>query len=135
MLNDPDMVGNYNSIYNKAFNLGVYGTDMGYINLHEKTADVFGYLKAIKGLADDLKVGHFFDLATLKRLTDNSSNMDSLLYISTTGFAKMDNYLKENNRGNISMLILVGGWFESLYISTEVISSSNMDYQSELVVR
>ena len=78
MLNQPDHVGDYNSIYTKAINLGVYGTDMGYINLHEKTADVFGYLKAIKGLADDLKVGHFFDLTTLKRLTDNSSNMDSL---------------------------------------------------------
>jgi hypothetical protein len=135
MLNSADNVDNYNSIYTKGLNLGVYGADMGYINLYEKTTDAFSYIKAIKGLADDLKVGQFFDFATLKRLANNNSNMDSLLYISTSGFEKMDKYLKDNNRGNISMMILLGGWLESLHISTYVAEAGTMEGNPVLIER
>lgn len=135
MLNDPDLSENYSSIYTKALNLGVYGADMGYINLYEKTSHVFSYLTTIKGLADDLKIGHFFDFSTLKRLASNNSNMDSLLYISTSSFEDMDKYLKKNKRGNISLLILLGGWLESLHIATYVANLGTIDENYELVQR
>jgi len=123
-LNNTDNSDLYTSSYSKALNLGVFGADLGYINIYEKTHKAFSYLTAVQTLADDLKVGQFFDFNTIKRLAENNSNLDSVIYISTSGFEKMNTYLSEKERGNISMLILIGGWIEALYIATDVIHSS-----------
>lgn len=135
ILNDPDNADNYTSIYTKALNLGIYGADMGYINLYEKPAEIFNYLGSIRGLSDDLKVGHFFDFSTLKRLSSKSDNLDSLLYISTSSFEEMNRYLKDNKRGNISLLILVGGWLEALHVATEVAVNVTVTDNEKLIER
>lgn len=123
ILNSTDNTENYTTNFNKSLNLGVYSADLGYINIYEKTSRSISYLNAVKQLADELKVGQFFDFATIKRLAENNRNIDSILYISTSGFEQMDKYLKEKNRGNLSMLILLGGWTESLYIAGQVAKS------------
>ncbi len=120
MLNSADNLENYSTNYSRALNLGILGADLGYINMYEKTTTSIGYLQAIKSLADDLKVGQFFDFSTIKRLATNSSNIDSLLNITTTGFEEMNHYLVEQKRGDVGVLILVGGWLEALHIAIEV---------------
>jgi len=122
MLNSTDKIDNYSTSHQKALNLGIYGADLGCINIYGKTHLAIGYIDVVKTLAEDLKVGHFFDFATLTRLVDNKDNIDSLLYISTKGFEAMHDYLYEKNRGNISVLVLIGGWLESLYIATTITS-------------
>ncbi|MDP4266533.1 MAG: hypothetical protein Q8880_03780 [Bacteroidota bacterium] len=130
MLNKVENVSNYNRSFNKALNLGIYVTDMGYINIYEKTYTSLKYLDAVKILSNDLKVGQFFDFNSIKRLASNRKNADSILYISTRGFEKMNSYLSDKNRSNVSSLILVGGWIEGLYISTQIVKSK---YKKELV--
>lgn len=125
ILNSTDNVDKYTTNYKKAFNMGVYGGDLGYINIYEKTYSALNYLSVIKKLADDLKVGQFFDFEMLKRLATNSQNIDSVLYISTSGFNNMDKYLREKKRGNLSVLIVAGAWMEGLYVSTQVIKQKN----------
>jgi len=122
MLNNTDNLEDYSTSFQKALNLGIYGADLGCINIYGKTHLALGYLSALKTLANDLKVGQFFDFATLKRLSNNRDNIDSILYISTSGFEKMNNYLNSRDRGNISILILVGGWLESLHLATNITS-------------
>jgi hypothetical protein len=120
ILNSTDNLDNYNTNYKKAINLGIYGADLGYINMYEKNTDAVAYLTSVKRLADDLRIGQFFDFNTLKRLASNKQNLDSLLYISNKGFANMDNYLREQNRANISVMILMGGWLEGLHLATKI---------------
>lgn len=122
-INNSDNSSNYTTGFKKALNLGVYGADLGYINLYEKTRTSISYLNAIRDLANDLKIGQFFDFETLRRLADNNSNLDSILFISTSGFENMDNYLRDKNRGNISTLIVTGGWAEGLYLATQVVTT------------
>ncbi|GAG07028.1 unnamed protein product, partial [marine sediment metagenome] len=62
----------------------------------------------------------FFNFSTLKRLATSSKNLDSLMYISIRSFNRMDSYLHENNRSNLSALIVAGVWVEGLYITTQV---------------
>ncbi len=124
MLNNTENSKNYVNNHKKALNLGVYGADLGYMNIYEKTVSSISYIGAVKGLADDLKVGQFFDFNILKRLASSSQNIDSLLYITTTGFNQMDDYLRQNNRGNISALILTGTWLEGVYIASQVAKQS-----------
>ncbi len=104
----------------KALNLGVYGTNLGYINMYQQQSLVIEYIKAIKTLADGINVGQFFEFSTLKRLSKNSQNLDSLMYISVQNFNNMDNYLRENDRGDISSIMIAGAWIEGLYIATQV---------------
>lgn len=120
LLNPSENSDNYSTNYKLAINLGIYGTDMGYLNMYEKTVKSLLYLEKVKGIADKLKVGQFFDFSTMKRLASNKQNIDSIIYISTLSFEKMNNYLTEQKRGHISALILIGGWIEALNLSCQI---------------
>lgn len=124
-LNPAGNVDIYSTSFDKSFNIGVYGGDLGYINMYEKSYLALSYLNSIKKLADDIKVGHFFDFETIKRLASNSTKLDSLIYISTSNFNKMDSYLQSQHRSNLSALIVAGTWLEGLYIATQVALEAN----------
>lgn len=119
-----DYVDSYNTSYKMALGLGIYGADLGYQNMYNKTSSVLDYISAIKTLADGIRVGQFFDFTTLKRLVTNNQNLDSLMYISVQNFNQMDRYLRENNRGNLSSLIVAGIWIESMYLLGGVVKES-----------
>ncbi len=110
----------YVSNYRKAFALGVYGADLGYINMYNRNSLVIDYITAVKKLADGINVGQFFDFSTLKRLASHSQNLDSLMYISVNSFNRMDSYLRQNKRGNLSAVMISGVWIEGLYLATQV---------------
>lgn len=104
----------------QAMNLGIYSADLGYLNMYNKTNTVIDYIGAIKTLADGINVGQFFDFTTLKRLAQNNQNLDSLMLISVQSFNQMDRYLRNNNRTNLSVLIVTGVWIEGMYLATQV---------------
>jgi len=120
LLNSTDNKKNYMTAYKKAINLGVYGADLAYSHIYSEKAAAITYLGTVKEVAEDLNIGQFFDFQTIKKLADNNKNLDSLLNISLIGFQKMNDYLKKNKRGNISVLLLTGGWIEGLYIISKV---------------
>ncbi len=120
ILNDPNKVSNYSSNFAKALNLGIFGTDLGYANIYEENQDAILYLNSIKGLANDLSIGQFFDFGTIGRLALNSKNLDSLLLITTQNFNSINGYLQENQRSHLSVLILTGGWLEALHITCQI---------------
>jgi hypothetical protein len=133
LLNSTDNVSQYNSNYQKALNLGIYGTDLGYTNIYEQNQDALFYLNAIKGLADDMSIGQFFDFGTIKRLATNSRNLDSLLLITTQNFNNINTYLQDQQRSNLSILILTGGWLEALHITAQVYDKAPHDELKERI--
>lgn len=122
-LNSTDNLSKYNSNYKKALNLGIYGTDLGYTNIYEQNQDGLDYMSAIKELADGLSIGQFFDIETIGRLATNSKNLDSLLLITTQNFNSINRYLQEQERANLSVLLLTGGWLEAMHITCQVSTS------------
>jgi len=115
-----EYVSGYSTNYAQAFALGVFSADLGYLNMYNKTGSVIDYLSTIKSLADNINVGQYFDFATLKRLASNSSNVDSLKYISVHSFNQIDQNLRQRKRGNLSALIIAGAWLEGIYITIQV---------------
>ena len=115
-----DNVEQLSTSFKQALNLGVFGADLGYLNMYNKTASVIEYISAIKTLADEIRVGQFFDFTALKRLAQNSQNLDSLMSTSLQSLDAMDEYLRSNNRSSISALIITGIWIEGLYLATQV---------------
>ncbi len=119
-LASTDRVDDLNTNFKQALNLGIYGCDLGYLNMYEKTGSVITNMSAIKTLANELRIGQFFDFNTIKRLATNNENLDSLMYISVSSFNNMDEYLRKANRSNISSLIVTGMWVEGMYLATQV---------------
>jgi hypothetical protein len=119
-LSDPNSVDKYNTTFSRALNLGVYGADLGYLNIYDRTSLIINHITSIKKLTDHLRIGQFFDFNTLRRLASNNENLDSLMYISTVSFNRMDRYLRESNRSSASTLMVTGVWVEGLYLATQV---------------
>ena len=107
--------------FDKALKLGILGADLGYLNMYEKTASSLDVLSSIRKIAEDIKVGQFFDFESIKRLSKNKSNLDSLLFISIDSYTKIDNYLRNDNRGQLSALMIIGVWIEGQYLATQVV--------------
>ncbi len=113
--------------FQKAIQLGIYGADLGYLNIYEKTGTAIDNLTTISKLADGIRVGQFFDFETLKRLAVNKSNIDSLLFMSVHSYNQIDEYLRANDRGYLSALMITGVWLEAQYLACEVVK----DYPHE----
>lgn len=109
------------SNFKKALKLGLLGADLGYLNMYEKTGSSLDLLSSIRKLAEDIKVGQFFDFETIKKLSQNKSNLDSLLYLSIDSYEQIDSYLRANDRGQLSALMIIGVWIEGQYLATQVV--------------
>jgi hypothetical protein len=107
--------------FEKALKLGILGADLGYLNMYEKTGTAIDLLSSIKKLADGINVGQFFDFETIKRLSLNRSNLDSLLFLSQNSYNQIDKYLREKGRGQLSALMITGVWIEGQYLATQIL--------------
>lgn len=132
-LSSLDYTDNYNTSFKKALSLGLFGCDLGYLNMYEKTTTSLNYITTIKRLADDIKVGQFFDFETLKRLATNNENIDSLIFISTYSFSRIDNYLRETNRSSLSFVMVTGVWLEGLYLAAQVYKETHNKEMAEKI--
>jgi hypothetical protein len=118
ILNPHENASLYTTDLSKAMGIGIYSGDLGYINMFEKSMLTLNYLNTIRKLADQIKIGQFFDFETIKRLASNSDKMDSLIYLSTINFNRMDSFLRNQRRSNMSILMVSGTWIEGLFIAT-----------------
>ncbi len=120
ILNPAENVSKYQTTRSKAINLGIYGTDINYASMFDQTQETMFYVKCAKTLANDLGVMNAFDKETLDRIEGNIENRDSMVQIMSDTYFEADAYLKENERQNISALVIVGGWLEGLHIAVNI---------------
>ncbi len=131
-LPDPENLPSEANSLEIAYRLGMLYTDLGYINVYEKTDIGESFLTSVDQLTNTLHIGQYFDFATVKRLA-TSSSMDSLLYISINSFNHMGNSLRESNHGDQSALLIVGAWIEGLYLTTQTILSIDSEHLRNMI--
>jgi len=120
ILNPSNKASDYSTNFSKALNLGIYGADLGYVTIYDQNQDAIGYLNSAKKLADELGVSGAFDASTIERFAKNLGNKDSMLVLVGVAYRSSDSYLKNNDRSDVSGLVLAGGWLESLFFATNV---------------
>lgn len=120
LLNDLTKGETYTTEYKQALNLGVYGTDIGYVSIYKQNSIALNYLSTIEKLTTKLGLDGAFDKNFMTRFDKNVSNKDSMMVIVSDAFKKADNFLKSNDRKQVSALILVGGWVESMYLACNI---------------
>ncbi len=125
LLNDIEKVSNYTTSFKKALNLGIYGTNLGYLNVYEQIPESIKYFNVIKKLSNDLGLYDSFNEELITSIENNLGNKDSLLYYISIIYQDANNYLNKNQRNGIGALIITGGWIESLHILTKSIMESD----------
>lgn len=125
ILNSYKIADKYVNASQQALNLGVYGSDLSYVRLFDQVQLSINYLSAIKRICDELNIPEEQGSFAISRMEKNMDNKDSLLQIISETYSSADAYLKENERGNTATLVILGGWIEALYISTNIIIFDN----------
>lgn len=117
VLSEANKVNTFSTDFGRALNLGIYGADLGYVSLYNQTQDALSYLASIKQLSDKLGISAAFDGPTMNRIKSNITNKDSMMVLVGIAYRASDAYLKNNQRREISSLILAGGWVEGMHFS------------------
>ncbi|TNF31432.1 MAG: hypothetical protein EP314_00840 [Bacteroidetes bacterium] len=120
LLNDIKKLDGYVTNGKKTINMGVYSADVGYTSLYKQTQETVFYLNNVRKLSDAIGLTDAFDQAVFDRVESNIENRDSLLHILSGAYDVANEYLKENNRMNTSILMIAGGWVESMYLAANL---------------
>ncbi|MGZ4033297.1 MAG: hypothetical protein ACXVPU_06630 [Bacteroidia bacterium] len=131
-LNPIENVSKYSSVASKALNLGIYGSDLSFTSIFDKTQESMLYLRCTNTLATGLGISGAFDEKTTSRIEANMENRDSLLSIISDSYWSADAYLKDNGQPGVSALIVAGGWIEGLYIATQI---ANTTQNKDIITR
>lgn len=119
LLNPARKASDYVTNFSRAINFGVYGVDLGYINIYQQTQDAASYFAVLKILSLDLGIYKVLNQKTVNRVEQNIDNRDSLMVIVSETYRNIDKYLKNNKREETGALILAGGWIESVFVLTQ----------------
>lgn len=132
-LADPDEMSTYATNYEMAYYLGALSSDLGYLNMYNKTGTAINYLGTINKLAEALDVGQFFDFVKMKRLAMGQNTLDSLMFVSMKSYNQMDDHLQATGRSNLSTLMVSGVWLEGLYLVTQVYKKAEVAEIREVI--
>jgi hypothetical protein len=127
LLNPIGNVNNYVTNKSMALNLGIYTCDLSFASLYEQTQLIIDYMNAAKKMADGLGILKAIEQSTIDRLEENINNSEVIMEIVSETFMNSSSYLEDNGQPAIAAMVLVGGWFEGLYISTQLVDMKDFN--------
>lgn len=104
-----------------SLNTGIYGVDFGYLKIFGIGQEMIDYLVTIKKMSNKLGIPDEYLTSTLKMFQGNSAEPDSILTLVNSAFVKMENHLRESGRESTAGLMVMGGWVEAMYITTQLV--------------
>ncbi len=124
LTNNKENAKSYFSEKSKALNLGVYGADLSYTSTYNMTQETRELLACSRILTDGLEISSMFNESLVGRVEENLENKDSLYKIVSESYYDTFGFLNNNGKGEISVIILAGGWIEGIYLATQLASMS-----------
>ena len=116
--------GSFSSNYHKAIGAGAIGADI-YISVsYNQPQDALENLNNIGKIATDLGINSAFDTEFLKELLSSVSKQDTFQLMLDKAFDKAEKNLRSNQRVATAVLMVAGGWIESLYVTVEGLSTN-----------
>ena len=74
----------------------------------------------MRKISGDLGIPDDFVVKMSDRFDKNMNRKDSLLKLANEIYKTTDIYLRKNDRTSASILIILGGWTEALYLSSKI---------------
>lgn len=134
MLNDINKADKYTGTLKMAINLGMYSTDMSFASMFNQSQKTVEYFSALKDLSSKLGIVNLIDENTIARMEEKSTSKEDILKIISDVYMDVNQYLTENNRKNVAVMVLTGGWTEGLYIALGLVNDSPNQQLSERIV-
>lgn len=116
------------SDFQNALYLGMYSTDLNYINIYQQKEDALVCLETLIAKLEDLSVNEIFEVPQVERLIQGN-NLDSLLMLITIHLENVQEYFHQGGETYLSITILTGSWLESLYLACKVAQKTNINQQ------
>lgn len=129
--NSTENVSRYFTAKSKAYNIGIYATDLSYASTYKMTQETMLFLEALNQLGNDLGISSIYNEDLLKSIEANVTDKDSLVEIISTTIYETYDFLNKNGKGDLSILMIAGGWLEGMYLTTNV--SENYQNNPEIV--
>ncbi|HCC70707.1 MAG TPA: hypothetical protein DEQ09_06090 [Bacteroidales bacterium] len=121
ILNPVESAENYLSASKAALNLGIYGVDLSYLKMFDLNTEILKYMVVIRRLSNRLNIPTEYLTDPLNKIEKNMSDTDSVLSLVNESFKRIENHLEQNDRKSTAGLMVLGGWIEALYISTDLL--------------
>lgn len=120
VLNPVKNIDRYTTEAKKTMNMGVFSADVGYTSLYKQTQETMFYLNNVRKLSDAIGLSEAFDQELFDRVENNIQFRDSLLNLLGGAYDRANDYLRANDRTTTSLLMLAGGWVESVYLASRL---------------
>ena len=127
LLNPVSNVNNYVTNKAMALNLGIYTCDLSFASLYEQTQLLIDYMNAAKKMADGLGILKAIEQSDIDKLEENINNSEVIMDIVSQTFMNSNSYLEDNGQPATAAIVLVGGWIEGLYISTQLVDMDDFN--------
>lgn len=110
-----------------ALNLGIYTCDLSFASLYEQTQLLIDYMNAAKKMADGLGILKAIEQEDIDKLEENINNSEVIMDVVSQTFMNSNSYLEDNGQPATAAMVLVGGWIEGLYISTQLVDMKDFN--------
>jgi hypothetical protein len=127
LLNPVSSVDNYVTNKAMALNLGIYTCDLSFASLYEQTQLLIDYMNAAKKMAEGLGILKAIEQEDIDKLEENINNTEVIMDIVSQTFMNSNSYLEDNGQSATAATVLVGGWIEGLYISTQLVDMNGFN--------
>lgn len=129
LLNVADNEKKYETKKAQALNMGVYSADLLYCCTFSKALSnkVAPYFGTTMRMSERLQVTTNLTEKDKERISKNVGNADSLVAISNDLYLSSFENLDANGRGADLSLMLAGGWVESLYLMSNMVTDVEKD--------
>jgi hypothetical protein len=127
VLNPVSNVNTYVTSKAMALNLGIYTCDLSFASLYEQTQLLIDYMEAAKKMADGLGILDAIKKEDIDNLEENINNTGAIMEIVSATFMNSNSYLEDNGQPATAAMVLVGGWIEGLYISTQLVDMKDFN--------
>ena len=111
----------YLSSSKASINTGIYGVDFGYLKMFGIGQQMIDYMVTIREMSNKLGIPDSYLTEPIKRIQSDISEPDTILFLMNEAFLKMEAHLREGGRESTAGLMIMGGWVEAMFISTQLV--------------
>ncbi len=134
LLNPAESADKYMTSLKQAMNYGIYGVDLGYLVVNNRTLDAIRYYNTAKKLAAQLGMEETFN-QFVNRFESNSNNRDSLTRVIDDAYSATDAYLRSNKRLETASQVLAGSWLECQYLTVKSLLTATRNADNEILYK
>ncbi|MGD0584117.1 MAG: hypothetical protein ABR974_14380 [Bacteroidales bacterium] len=111
----------YTSNAKASINLGIYGVDFGYIKMFGIGQKMINYIQTVLEMSNKLGIPDRYLIEPIKKIESDMSSPDTIMALVNKSYKDIEDHLRKDGRESTAGLMLMGGWVEALYITSQLL--------------